>query len=172
MTKPINPAVLGALVREGREAAGLTQTQLAERIGASRFWVAAFEKGKPSVELGLALKAIQALGLAISIGPSHTLSVGTPREPATLRKTRSAHPLDAGVTLDSVIANATLTHVAPSQVVGWPVGTTTVHSSCRQGVNSSCRPTTARCCILATEVRLMPRHAQRRRMTGRDLLNA
>ena len=61
MTKPINPAILGALVREGREAAGLTQTQLAERIGASRFWVAAFEKGKPSVELGLALKAIQAL---------------------------------------------------------------------------------------------------------------
>ncbi len=52
-------------MREGREAAGLTQTQLAERIGASRFWVAAFEQGKPSVELGLALKAIQALGLAI-----------------------------------------------------------------------------------------------------------
>jgi DNA-binding XRE family transcriptional regulator len=69
-------------VREGREAAGLTQTQLAERIGASRFWVAAFEKGKPSVELGLALKAIQALGLPISIRPpirdrsGHRASVG------------------------------------------------------------------------------------------------
>ena len=120
MTKPINPAVLGALARESREAAGLTQTQMAERIGASRFWVAAFEKGKPSVELGLALKAIQALGLAISIAPSHTLSVGTPRERATPPPTRSAHPLDAGVTLDSVIANATLTHVAPSQVSAGP----------------------------------------------------
>ena len=69
MTKPVNPATLGALVRETREAAGLTQTQLAERIGASRFWVAAFEKGKPSAELGLALKAIQALGLLIRIRP-------------------------------------------------------------------------------------------------------
>ena len=78
MTKPINSAILGALVREGREAAGLTQTQLAERIGASRFWVAAFEKGKPSVELGLALRAIQALGLAISIEPADSRSVGTP----------------------------------------------------------------------------------------------
>jgi DNA-binding XRE family transcriptional regulator len=125
MTKPINPAVIGALVREGREAAGLTQTQLAERIGASRFWVAAFEKGKPSVEPGLALKAIQALGLAISIAPAHTRSVGTPSARATPPVTRSADPLAAGVTLDSVIANATLTHVAPSKVVGWPGGTTT-----------------------------------------------
>ena len=120
MIKPINPAVIGALVREGRDAAGLTQTQLAERIGASRFWVAAFEKGKPSVELGLALKAIQALGLAISIAPSHTVSVGTPRERGTPPKTRSVDPLTDGSTLDSVIANATLTHVAPSKVVGWP----------------------------------------------------
>jgi len=125
MTNPINPAVVGALVREGREAAGLTQTQLAERIGASRFWVAAFEKGKPSVELGLALKAIQALGLVISIAPSHTRSVGTPSARATPPETRSADPFAASVTLDSVIANATLTHVAPSKVVGWPGGTTT-----------------------------------------------
>jgi len=125
MTNPINPAVVGALVREGREAAGLTQTQLAERIGASRFWVAAFEKGKPSVELGLALKTIQALGLVISMAPSHTRSVGTPRARATPPKTRSADPFAASVTLDSVIANATLTHVAPSKVVGWPGGTTT-----------------------------------------------
>lgn len=125
MTKPINPAVVGALVRERREAAGLTQTQLAERIGASRFWVAAFEKGKPSAELGLALKAIQALGLAINIAPSHKLSVGTPGERATPPKTRSAHALIAGATLDSVIAHATLTHAAPSNVAGWPGDTTT-----------------------------------------------
>ena len=120
MTKPINPAVVGALVREVREAAGLTQTQLAERIGASRLWVAAFEKEKPSVELGLALKAIQALGLAISIAPSHTLSVGTSRERAAPPNSRSAHPLTAGTTLDRVIAHAALTHAAPSHVVGWP----------------------------------------------------
>ena len=125
MTKPINPAVVGALVREGREAAGLTQTQLAERIGASRFWVAAFEQGKPSVELGLALKAIQALGLVISIAPSHTPSVGTPSARATPPETRSAHSLTDGITLDRVIAHATLAHAAPSHVVGWPGGSVT-----------------------------------------------
>ena len=120
MTKPINPAVLGSLVREARDAAGLSQTQLAERIGASRFWVAAFEKGKPSAELGLALKAIQALGLTIDIAPSHELSARTPRGRATPPTTRSAHSLMAGDTLGSVIAHATLTHAAPSKVVGWP----------------------------------------------------
>jgi hypothetical protein len=67
------------------------------------------------VELGLALKAIQALGLVISIGPSHTRSVGTP----------SAHSLTDGITLDRVIAHATLTHAAPSKVVGWPGGSVT-----------------------------------------------
>ena len=112
-------------LKEKRLARGWTQTQLAERIGASRFWVAAFEQGKPSVELGLALKAIQALGLVISIAPSHTPSVGTPSARATPPETRSADPLAAGVTLDSVIANATLTHVAPSKVVGWPGGSVT-----------------------------------------------
>lgn len=116
MTKPINPAVIGALVREGREAAGLTQTQLAERIGASRFWVAAFEKGKPSVELGLALKAIQALGMSIRIQPETDTSTpqasGPARDPSASRRDE--------ISLATIIANATLTHVAPSQVTGWP----------------------------------------------------
>ena len=90
MTTPLNSAAVGALVRETRVAAGLTQTQLAERIGASRFWVAAFERGKPSAELGLALKAIHALGLAITIAPQQT------RE----------HQLKADTSLASVVALA------------------------------------------------------------------
>ena len=112
----MNPAVVGALVREGREAAGLTQTQLAERIGASRFWVAAFEKGKPSAELGLALKAIQALGLSIRIGPDNQAAMGrTSRSQRVPLANRSGY-----ATLANIIAQATLTHAAPSQVVGWP----------------------------------------------------
>jgi hypothetical protein len=42
---------------------------LGQRIGASRFWVAQFEKGKPSAELGLALRALHALGLKVSVEP-------------------------------------------------------------------------------------------------------
>ena len=111
----MNPAVVGALVREGREAAGLSQTQLAERIGASRFWVAAFEKGKPSAELGLALKAILALGLSIRIAPDNQAAMGkTSRSQRVPLANRSGY-----ATLANIIAQATLTHAAPSQVVGW-----------------------------------------------------
>ena len=112
----MNPAVVGALVREGREAAGLTQTQLAERIGASRFWVAAFEKGKSSAELGLALKAIQALGLSIRITPVADAATKQARRPERVPlANRSGY-----ASLANIIAQATLTHAAPSQVVGWP----------------------------------------------------
>lgn len=116
MTKLLNPAVIGALVRERREAAGLTQTQLAERIGASRFWVAAFEKGKPSAELGLALKAIQVLGLSIRIQPDSDTSTKQASSPAG----GSSVSLSGHISLATIIANATLTHAAPSKVTGWP----------------------------------------------------
>jgi DNA-binding XRE family transcriptional regulator len=70
MTESINSAVVGSLVRRARTAAGLSQTQLGQRIGASRFWVAQLKKGKPGAELGLAIKAMQAVGLAVRIGPN------------------------------------------------------------------------------------------------------
>jgi len=116
MTTLLSSATIGALARDARETAGLTQTQLAERIGASRFWVAAFEKGKPSAELGLALKAIQALGFSISIEPSN----GYAAQPASSPE-RSASAKQRGQSaLANVIAKATLTHAAPSTVAGWP----------------------------------------------------
>lgn len=62
MTRTINPAVIGSLVRQARTTAGLSQTELGHRIGASRFWVAQLEKGKPGAELGLAIKALEAVG--------------------------------------------------------------------------------------------------------------
>lgn len=67
MRRSVTPATVGAQVREARTAAGLSQSQLGARIGASRFWVAQFEKGKPSAELGLALKALHALGLEVRV---------------------------------------------------------------------------------------------------------
>src|SRR4051812_2835035 len=59
------PREVGALVREARTRAKLTQAELAARIGASRFWVVAFEAGKARAELGLVLKALRALGLTL-----------------------------------------------------------------------------------------------------------
>jgi transcriptional regulator with XRE-family HTH domain len=63
----MRPGDLGAIVRSARLAAGLTQAQLGKRIGASRFWVADFEAGKPRAEIGRALKALHALGLELKI---------------------------------------------------------------------------------------------------------
>jgi HTH-type transcriptional regulator/antitoxin HipB len=40
-------------------------------MGASRFWVAEFEAGKPRAEIGLVLKAIHAVGLGLTIGPEN-----------------------------------------------------------------------------------------------------
>ena len=65
---------LGAAVRAARREQGLTQAELAGRIGATRAWVGAFESGKPTAELGLALRAIDALGLVADLvraGPRH-----------------------------------------------------------------------------------------------------
>ena len=65
---------LGMRLREAREDAALTQAELARMIGTSRQWVFDLERGKPTVRLGLVLKALSALGLACDIGypTSHT----------------------------------------------------------------------------------------------------
>ena len=67
MHPKLTPALLGARLREARLEAGLSQTQLGEKIGASRFWVAEFENGKETVELGLVLRALSAAGVVLLI---------------------------------------------------------------------------------------------------------
>ena len=113
MLSYVNAATVGALVREARTTAGLTQTELANRIGASRFWVAEFEKGKPSAELGLALQALHALGLAMQIQPTGAAS-------DTARPNKTHRPKSGHADLGTVIAHATLTGAAGSSVAGWP----------------------------------------------------
>lgn len=58
---------IGALIRDERKKQNLDQAELAERIGVSRRWVLQVEGGKPRAELGLVLKALDALGLTLSI---------------------------------------------------------------------------------------------------------
>ena len=61
------PADIGAAVRERRRALGWNQAQLAQRTGASRLWIAELESGKPGAGLGLVLRAVAALGLAVNL---------------------------------------------------------------------------------------------------------
>ncbi len=57
---------VGLLVRDRRRALGITQAELAERVGASREWIRLLESGKPRLELGLTLRALTALGIALN----------------------------------------------------------------------------------------------------------
>jgi HTH-type transcriptional regulator / antitoxin HipB len=61
------PADLGALIRDYRRRRGLDQQALAKKIGVSRQWVVEIEKGKPRAEVGLILRALDVLGVPLSV---------------------------------------------------------------------------------------------------------
>ena len=54
---------LGATIRLKRKEKGLSQSGLAELLGVERKWVLDLEAGNPKAELGLVLKALNALSL-------------------------------------------------------------------------------------------------------------
>jgi HTH-type transcriptional regulator / antitoxin HipB len=60
------PVELGALIRERRRALRLDQKTLAQKVGVSRQWIVEVEKGKPGAPIGLILRTIEALGIALS----------------------------------------------------------------------------------------------------------
>lgn len=55
----------GMEVRRLREAAGLSQEQLAELSGVSRRWVGRLERGHVGAELGNIMRLTRALGLVL-----------------------------------------------------------------------------------------------------------
>ena len=62
------PRDIGALIRDRRKGRKLDQAELADVIGVNRRWVMEVERGKPRAEIGLVLKALQALDLELTIG--------------------------------------------------------------------------------------------------------
>lgn len=58
---------IGAAIRERRRAGGWDQQTLADRIGVSRLWVSQMENGKPTVQLGLVLRAMAVLDIPLRI---------------------------------------------------------------------------------------------------------
>jgi HTH-type transcriptional regulator/antitoxin HipB len=61
------PTDLGAVIRDTRRQRGLDQQTLAQRIGVSRQWVIEVEKGKSRAEVGLVLRALDALGVHLTV---------------------------------------------------------------------------------------------------------
>jgi HTH-type transcriptional regulator/antitoxin HipB len=56
---------VGILIRRTRLARGLSQAQLAEKVGASRKWIVEIEAGKPTSEFGRVLQVLNELGIQI-----------------------------------------------------------------------------------------------------------
>jgi HTH-type transcriptional regulator / antitoxin HipB len=59
------PTDLGAVIRDRRKELKLDQAELARRIGTSRQWIIAVEKGRARAELGLVLRALDTLGIRL-----------------------------------------------------------------------------------------------------------
>jgi HTH-type transcriptional regulator / antitoxin HipB len=62
-----NAEQLGRSIRLKRLQEGLSQKELAVRLGVERKWVIHLEAGNPKAELGLVLKALDALSLQASL---------------------------------------------------------------------------------------------------------
>lgn len=60
---------LAAAVRGRRIDLGMSQADLAAHAGVSRKWIYEFEAGKSTAELGLLLRVLDALGLALELAP-------------------------------------------------------------------------------------------------------
>jgi HTH-type transcriptional regulator / antitoxin HipB len=58
---------LGNLVREKRQAAGMTQRQLAALAGVSRLWLVHVEAGHRGAEFGRVLQLVASLDLALDL---------------------------------------------------------------------------------------------------------
>ena len=58
---------LAATARGRRVDLGLSQAELATRARVSRQWISEFESGKPTAELGLVIRLLDALGLRLNI---------------------------------------------------------------------------------------------------------
>ena len=91
------PAELGALIRDHRTGLGLDQKSLAQKVGVSRQWIVEVEKGKPGAPIGLLLRTIAVLGIAINAEKE------TPGKP---NHTTVSHGADAYVDIDSIVDSA------------------------------------------------------------------
>jgi transcriptional regulator with XRE-family HTH domain len=61
------PRDVAIVVREARLTQHLSQADLAEQVNVSRAWVIKLEQGRERLELGLVLKAMDAVGLVMNV---------------------------------------------------------------------------------------------------------
>ena len=67
--RTLTPAEIGATVRKARKAQGLRQDELAGAAGVGLRFIVELEAGKPTAQLGKALRVLEALGCRFEITP-------------------------------------------------------------------------------------------------------
>jgi transcriptional regulator with XRE-family HTH domain len=82
------PHDIAAAAREARRKRGLSQRGLAGRLEVNREWVSRFENGEPGVALGLVLRTLNELGLALTIGACDTEAGKTKGQKESSNKTK------------------------------------------------------------------------------------
>lgn len=91
------PVDLGAIIRDSRIKLGLDQKSLAGKIAVSRQWIVEVERGKPRAEIGLVLRTIDALGIALDA----RIEAAMPPKDDTFSRSE-----DTSVDIDSIVAAA------------------------------------------------------------------
>ena len=62
------PSELGAIIAATRRDRGLTQGDLAERLGVSRVWLGQIERGKSSARIDMVFRVLNELDIALTTG--------------------------------------------------------------------------------------------------------
>lgn len=82
------PADIGALIKDARLKAGLSQTALANMLKTTQGWVSEVENGKPTAQINMVLRALNALGIRLDA----RLTVPHSDRPAMPSSTRPTRP--------------------------------------------------------------------------------
>jgi y4mF family transcriptional regulator len=72
------PDDIASLIRSRREALGLSQQALADRLTVSRKWVNEIEQGNSTAKLGLVLRALNELGIDLLAQTSEATTAASP----------------------------------------------------------------------------------------------
>jgi len=99
-TKLQDAEQLGTLIREKRQAKGLSQSDLASQLGVERKWVLRLEAGNPAAEVGLVLKGLEAVGIQGELFASPTGNVD--RSESAPRRNRPEAPVLPGLKTYSI----------------------------------------------------------------------
>jgi Predicted transcriptional regulators len=63
----VDASAIGQQVREHRRRLGLSQDDLAAVVGVNRRVIGELERGKPSIQLGIAIRVAEAVGLDVTL---------------------------------------------------------------------------------------------------------